>query len=67
VPPYRETQIYVARVIREFNRRKQWERLHQDARRIDHNSARETTHASQTSAQTAAPVAAARSSMPASQ
>jgi soluble lytic murein transglycosylase-like protein len=28
VPPYRETQAYVARVIREFNRRKQWERLH---------------------------------------
>ncbi len=28
VPPYRETQVYVARVIREFNRRKQWERLH---------------------------------------
>jgi soluble lytic murein transglycosylase-like protein len=28
VPPYRETRAYVARVIREFNRRKQWERLH---------------------------------------
>jgi hypothetical protein len=28
VPPYRETRIYVARVIREFNRRKQWEKLH---------------------------------------
>jgi hypothetical protein len=28
VPPYRETQVYVARVIREFNRRKQWEKLH---------------------------------------
>ncbi len=28
VPPYRETRVYVARVIREFNRRKQWERLH---------------------------------------
>ena len=26
VPPYRETRVYVARVIREFNRRKQWER-----------------------------------------
>jgi len=26
VPPYRETRIYVARVIREFNRRKQLER-----------------------------------------
>jgi hypothetical protein len=26
VPPYRETRAYVARVIREFNRRKQWER-----------------------------------------
>ena len=26
VPPYRETQIYVARVIREFNRRKQLEK-----------------------------------------
>jgi hypothetical protein len=28
IPPYRETQVYVARVIREFNRRKQWEKLH---------------------------------------
>ena len=28
MPPYRETQTYVARVIREFNRRKQLERLH---------------------------------------
>jgi len=28
VPPYRETRLYVARVIREFNRRKQWEKLH---------------------------------------
>jgi hypothetical protein len=28
IPPYRETQVYVARVIREFNRRKQWEQLH---------------------------------------
>ena len=28
IPPYRETQIYVARVIREFNRRKQWEKEH---------------------------------------
>ena len=28
VPPYRETRVYVARVIREFNRRKQWEKLH---------------------------------------
>ncbi len=28
VPPYRETRAYVARVIREFNRRKQWEKLH---------------------------------------
>jgi soluble lytic murein transglycosylase-like protein len=28
VPPYRETQIYVARVIREFNRIKQWEKQH---------------------------------------
>jgi Transglycosylase SLT domain len=28
VPPYRETRVYVARVIREFNRRKQWERQH---------------------------------------
>jgi hypothetical protein len=26
VPPYRETRVYVARVIREFNRRKQMER-----------------------------------------
>jgi hypothetical protein len=28
VPPYRETRIYVARVIREFNRRKLWEKQH---------------------------------------
>jgi hypothetical protein len=28
IPPYRETRMYVARVIREFNRRKQWEKLH---------------------------------------
>jgi hypothetical protein len=28
VPPYRETRVYVARVIREFNRRKQWEQQH---------------------------------------
>jgi hypothetical protein len=28
VPPYRETRAYVARVIREFNRRKQWEKQH---------------------------------------
>ncbi len=28
VPPYRETRIYVARVIGEFNRRKQMEKLH---------------------------------------
>jgi hypothetical protein len=28
VPPYRETRTYVARVIREFNRRKQWEKQH---------------------------------------
>jgi soluble lytic murein transglycosylase-like protein len=28
VPPYRETQVYVARVIREFNRRKLWEKQH---------------------------------------
>jgi soluble lytic murein transglycosylase-like protein len=28
VPPYRETRVYVARVIREFNRRKQWEKQH---------------------------------------
>jgi Transglycosylase SLT domain len=28
VPPYRETRTYVARVIREFNRRKQWEMRH---------------------------------------
>jgi hypothetical protein len=39
VPPYRETRTYVARVIREFNRRKQLERLHPEARRIDHRSA----------------------------
>jgi soluble lytic murein transglycosylase-like protein len=31
VPPYRETRLYVARVIREFNRRKQWEKLHPSA------------------------------------
>ena len=28
IPPYRETRAYVARVIREFNRRKQQEKLH---------------------------------------
>jgi Transglycosylase SLT domain len=28
VPPYRETRVYVARVIREFNRRKELEKLH---------------------------------------
>jgi hypothetical protein len=28
VPPYRETRVYVARVILEFNRRKQWEKQH---------------------------------------
>jgi soluble lytic murein transglycosylase-like protein len=28
VPPYRETRVYVARVIREFNRRKQREKQH---------------------------------------
>jgi hypothetical protein len=28
VPPYRETRAYVARVIREFNHRKQMEKLH---------------------------------------
>jgi hypothetical protein len=28
VPPYRETRAYVARVIREFNRRKRMEKLH---------------------------------------
>ena len=28
IPPYRETRLYVARVIREFNRRKQMEKLH---------------------------------------
>jgi len=39
VPPYPETRTYVARVIREFNRRKQLERLHPEARRIDHRSA----------------------------
>ena len=33
VPPYRETRIYVARVIREFNRRKQQEKLHTAALR----------------------------------
>jgi hypothetical protein len=39
VPPYRETRTYVARVIREFNRRKQLEKLHPEARQIDHGSA----------------------------
>jgi soluble lytic murein transglycosylase-like protein len=33
VPPYRETRLYVARVIREFNRRKQQEKLHTAALR----------------------------------
>jgi hypothetical protein len=28
IPPYRETRLYVARVIREFNRRKELEKLH---------------------------------------
>jgi hypothetical protein len=28
IPPYRETRVYVARVIREFNRRKELEKLH---------------------------------------
>jgi Transglycosylase SLT domain len=39
VPPYPETRTYVARVIREFNRRKELEKLHPDAQRIDHRSA----------------------------
>ena len=35
VPPYRETRIYVARVIREFNRRKQLEKAELRVNRID--------------------------------
>jgi hypothetical protein len=35
VPPYRETRIYVARVIREFNRRKQLEKAELRINRID--------------------------------
>jgi hypothetical protein len=35
VPPYRETRIYVARVIREFNRRKQMEKAELRINRID--------------------------------
>jgi Transglycosylase SLT domain len=35
VPPYHETRIYVARVIREFNRRKQLEKLHTVGLRMD--------------------------------
>ena len=34
VPPYRETRVYVARVIREFNRRKQWEKAELRINRI---------------------------------
>jgi len=34
VPPYRETRIYVARVIREFNRRKQLEKAELRINRI---------------------------------
>ncbi len=34
VPPYRETRIYVARVIREFNRRKQLEKAELRVNRI---------------------------------
>jgi Transglycosylase SLT domain len=37
VPPYRETRVYVARVIREFNRRKESEILHRTA--VVHNAA----------------------------
>jgi hypothetical protein len=39
VPPYRETRAYVARVIREFNRRKQWEQSHPAGLRTDRNGA----------------------------
>jgi hypothetical protein len=35
IPPYRETRIYVARVIREFNRRKQLEKAELRINRID--------------------------------
>jgi hypothetical protein len=35
VPPYRETRIYVSRVIREFNRRKQLEKAELRINRID--------------------------------
>jgi soluble lytic murein transglycosylase-like protein len=34
VPPYRETRVYVARVIREFNRRKQLEKAELRINRI---------------------------------
>jgi hypothetical protein len=47
VPPYRETRTYVARVIREFNRRKQLEKLHPEARQIDHAAALSSMPASQ--------------------
>jgi Transglycosylase SLT domain len=44
IPPYRETRLYVARVIREFNRRKQAEMLEQATLR------RKLQHASKTTA-----------------
>jgi soluble lytic murein transglycosylase-like protein len=44
IPPYRETRVYVARVITEFNRRKQWEKLHPS---LDPNGAVSSIHTSQ--------------------
>ncbi len=49
IPPYRETRAYVARVIREFNRRKQQERLHPAVLRTDRNPAPSPVPASQSS------------------
>jgi Transglycosylase SLT domain len=50
IPPYRETRVYVARVINEFNRRKQWEKLHPSMQSTLHGSgtaALSSMHASQ--------------------
>jgi hypothetical protein len=49
IPPYRETRAYVARVIREFNRRKQLERLHPAVLRTDRNPALSSVPAGQSS------------------
>ncbi|HTZ59207.1 MAG TPA: lytic transglycosylase domain-containing protein [Acidobacteriaceae bacterium] len=46
IPPYRETRVYVARVITEFNRRKQWEKLHPSLQ-SGGTAALSSTHASQ--------------------